>query len=78
MSVFNPIILISVSVFESVHCFLYYYSSVGQLETGNGELSSSYFIARNCLSYLVFLCIYMKLKIVLPRSVMTCAIVLNV
>jgi hypothetical protein len=60
------------SVFMPVPCCFYCYSSLVQLEIGNGVTSSSSFIVQDCFSYPVFFCFYMKLKSVLSISVKSC------
>lgn len=69
--VFNLIPFIYLSVFIPICCF-YYYKSVIQLETCNGDTSNSYFI-KDCfiysdLFYFLYACLLLLLYVCFPTN----------
>jgi hypothetical protein len=60
------------SVFVPIPCCFCYYSSVVQFEVKDGNTFSSSFVIQDCFSYTASLCFYVKLKIVLSRSMKNC------
>ena len=49
--VFNSISLIHVSIFIPVPSCFYYYSSIEEIEVGDGDASEDSFIVQNCFGY---------------------------